>query len=366
MKKIGLYIHIPFCKSKCYYCDFNSYANKECLIEQYVESLKKEIKNYELEKYEIKTIYIGGGTPSIIPEKYIEEIIKMVDISNAQEITIEVNPGTVNYEKLKKYNEIGINRLSIGLQSTNNSLLKNIGRIHTYQDFLNTYDMARKVGFKNINIDLMLGLPSQTLTDLQDSISKIVDLKPEHISVYSLILEEDTVLYNKFLDKEFEMISEEEEREMYWKVKKVLEEKGYIHYEISNFALEGKEAIHNTDCWEQNEYIGIGAGASSFLDNKRYTNLTAIEEYIAENIISVEEILDEKVKMKEFVMLGLRKIKGISIEEFYKKFHVNFFEEFEYEFEKLHSFELLMMENGYIKLTNKGIDLANMVWEEFV
>lgn len=366
MKKIGIYVHIPFCKSKCYYCDFNSYSNKQCLIETYVKSVKKEIEEYNLGKYEIETIYIGGGTPSYINEKYIEEILKEIDISKAKEITIEVNPGTVTYEKLQKYYNLGINRLSIGLQSTNNKLLKSIGRIHTYEQFLETYKISRRVGFKNINIDLMLGLPNQTLEDLQNSLEKIINLKPEHISVYSLILEEETILYNKVLNNEIILPIDEEERCMYWQVKQYLENNNYEHYEISNFALKNYRALHNTNCWDQKEYIGIGAGASSFLNEKRYINSSLIEEYIENNKQTVEEVLNKKSKMQEYVMLGLRKVEGISLQEFRNKFKIDFLEEFKKEYTKLNNEGLLVLKNDYIKLSDKGIDLANLVWEEFV
>lgn len=366
MKKIGLYVHIPFCKSKCYYCDFNSYSNKDCLIKDYIEAVKKEIKEYDLKQYKIETIYIGGGTPSYMNEGYIKEILEEIDISNVIEITIEVNPGMVNNEKLKKYYDSGINRLSIGLQSTNNCLLKSIGRIHTYEQFLETYNTARIVGFKNINVDLMLALPNQSFQDLQDSLEKIVSLKPEHISVYSLILEEGTMLYNKALHKEILLPTDDDERKMYWQVKEFLKQNNYEHYEISNFALKDYRAKHNTDCWEQKEYIGIGAGASSFINDKRYVNSDLIEEYINNNKRTLEEELNEKSKIQEYIMLGLRKIEGISLQEFRSKFNVEFFEEFKKEYDKLNKEGLLIQENGYIKLSNKGIDLANLVWEEFV
>lgn len=278
--------------------------------------------------------------------------------------------------------------MSIGLQSTNNKLLKNIGRIHIYEDFLETYKMARMVGFKNINVDLMLALPSQTLQDLQESLEKVVSLKPEHISVYSLILEEETILYNKAMNNEITLPTDVEEREMYWYVKKYLEQNNYEHYEISNFALKSQNtlqlqggieehiekdflklnyrALHNTNCWEQKEYIGIGAGASSFLDEKRYINSKSIEEYIKNNKRTIEEVLDKKSKMQEYVMLGLRKIEGIDIQEFKNRFDVDFFTVFEKEYNKLCREGLLLADNGYIKLSDKGIDLANLVWEEFV
>lgn len=235
-KEIGLYIHIPFCKSKCYYCDFVSYTNKEKCIKDYIEAIKKEIEHVNLSKYNIKTVYIGGGTPSSIESKYIGEILKATQNSEGAEITIEVNPGTVSEEKLKDYISFGINRLSIGLQSTDDKLLKEIGRIHNYDQFLETYKTARKVGFKNINVDLMLGLPNQSLEILKISLDKVISLKPEHISLYSLILEEGTKLYDMVENGNLQMISEDLERKMYWETKKTLEEAGYIHYEISNFA----------------------------------------------------------------------------------------------------------------------------------
>ena len=240
MREIGLYVHIPFCKSKCYYCDFISFANKEKFQEKYTEAVIKEIKHVDLSKYNINTIYIGGGTPSILDSKYIVKIIN--EIENAEpdnnnlrdgidnvgaissslfkEITIEVNPGTVDKEKLKAYIDAGINRLSIGLQSTDNNILKEIGRKHEYEDFLNTYEIAREVGFENINVDLMLGLPNQSLEALEESVRNVINLNPEHISIYSLILEEGTKLYDMVSIGKLDLPSEELEREMYWKTKK--------------------------------------------------------------------------------------------------------------------------------------------------
>ena len=210
-KEIGIYVHIPFCKQKCYYCDFVSYSNNDGKIKDYVEAVKKEIELQNI-KSQITTIYIGGGTPSYINSKYIKEIIEEIkkkNVSKEAEITIEVNPGTVDIEKMKDYKEIGINRLSIGLQSSKNKLLKQIGRIHDFEQFLETYKMARKVGFKNINVDLMLGLPKQRITDLKESLEKIIELRPEHISVYSLIIEENTPIANKIEKGELELPDEE-------------------------------------------------------------------------------------------------------------------------------------------------------------
>ena len=253
-KEIGLYVHIPFCKQKCYYCDFVSFAGQEQMEEKYVNALKKEIEKYALEnkvmskhniepEFIIKTIYIGGGTPSYINEKYIVEIINTIrqnfKVKEEAEITIEVNPGTVNLEKLATYKKCGINRLSIGLQAVQDTLLKKIGRIHTYSDFLDTYKNARNVGFANINVDLMINLPLQTVKDVEESVKEIIKLKPEHISVYSLIVEEETPISRMLENKEIKLASDEEERKMYWLVKNILEKHKYIQYEISNFSKLG-------------------------------------------------------------------------------------------------------------------------------
>ena len=228
MKELGLYIHIPFCKQKCKYCDFISFSNKESYVEKYIKALKNEVINNKnkAKEYEVTTVYIGGGTPSFIESSYIVEILSIIkenyNVQENAEITIEVNPGTVNEEKLKDYFNAGINRLSIGLQTTNNDLLKIIGRIHSYEEFLKTYNLAREVGFKNINIDLMIGLPTQILVDIQDSLEKIIKLNPEHISVYSLIVEEGTLIEKEISKGLLKLPDEEMERKEYWMVKKAL------------------------------------------------------------------------------------------------------------------------------------------------
>lgn len=374
-KHIGIYIHIPFCKQKCYYCDFVSYCNKDNLIEKYIQAVKKEIQLQEIIK-EIDTIYIGGGTPSYIEAKYIKEIleeIKTKNISKEAEITIEVNPGTVTLDKLQEYKNCGINRLSIGLQSTQNNLLKTIGRIHNFEEFLETYKMARKVGFKNINVDLMLGLPNQKISDLKESLEKVLELKPEHISVYSLIVEENTPIADKIEKNELILPEEETERNMYWYVKNTLELNGFHHYEISNFAKKGFESKHNLNYWEQQEYIGIGTAAHSYVENVRYSNTENLEKYIdnieqgtPENNKIIHEVQNENDKKKEFMLLGLRKIDGIKISEFKKVFGDNPIYLFRNELKKLSDEELIEIYDDIIRLTNKGIDLANLVWEEFI
>lgn len=385
-KELGIYIHIPFCKQKCYYCDFVSFSNKEEYIEKYVETLKREIDSYDLSNYNITTIYIGGGTPSRIPSEKIQEILEKIRqkiLKNQTkweniEITIELNPGTVDEEKIKKYKKIGINRLSIGLQSTNNKLLKEIGRIHTFEDFKDTYNTVKKVGFENINVDLMIGLPNQTISDVKDSLNEIIKLNPTHVSVYSLIVEENTKMEKLINNKELQLPDEELERQMYWYVKNTLELNGYNHYEISNFAKKGKESKHNLNCWEQKEYIGLGLAAYSYLNGVRYGNTSDIEKYInvqdflnrseleESGIRIVDEVQSLEDKRKEYMLLGLRKIDGVSIQKFKEKFVENPIFLFRKELEKLVNEELIAIDGDCIRLTNKGLDLANIVWEEFV
>ncbi len=382
MKKMGVYIHIPFCKQKCYYCDFISYSNKEDYFDKYIQSLIEEMNNFFNDNIvEIATIYIGGGTPSLIDAKYIEKVISVFQeknlLKNTKEITIEVNPGTVNEEKLKIYKKIGINRLSIGLQSTDNNMLKQIGRIHSYEEFLTTYKLARSVGFDNINVDLMIGLPNQKVSHIKNSLEKIVGLKPvepEHISVYSLIVEDNTPIEKMLNTGKLKLPDEEIERNMYWYVKNFLELNGYKHYEISNFAKKGYESKHNLDCWNQKEYIGLGVAAHSYIGDIRFGNTGSIEEYVknCENgEFTKNRIIDEVEndvfgKEQEFMLIGLRKIDGVSIQDFKNKFGENPIFIFKDELNKLVDDGLIVVDLDKIRLTNRGLDLANIVWEEFV
>ena len=375
MKKIGVYIHIPFCKQKCYYCDFISFPNIEKMQEKYVQALLKEIENFIKENQELKieTIYIGGGTPSYIDSKYIEKILSLFNKKNLIESTIEVNPGTVNKEKLEAYKKAGINRLSIGLQSTSNRLLKQIGRIHKFEDFLNTYNLAKNIGFNNINVDLMIGLPNQNIADIKKSLEEVVKLNPTHISVYSLIIEENTPIAQMVEKGELNLPDEEEERNMYWYVKNFLELQGYNHYEISNFSKKGYESKHNLDCWEQKEYVGFGLAAHSYINKIRYSNTEDLEKYIKnceESRFNENKIIQEKqnhfTQEQEYMLLGLRKIDGVSIQNFKNKFGENPIFVFRNELNKLVEEKLLKVTEDNIMLTNKGLDLANLVWEEFV
>lgn len=381
LNELGIYIHIPFCKQKCYYCDFVSYSNKCSEVKEYIESLKKEIEEFDFSNYKVTSIYIGGGTPSYIDSIYIVEILSelkeklkcnLIEFKDI-EITIEVNPGTVDTKKLNDYKKLGINRLSIGLQSTKNDILKKIGRIHTYQEFLEIYKLARETGFKNINIDLMIGIPGQKIGDLKNTLQDIIKLEPEHISVYSLIIEENTPIEKMLENGEIKLPDEDLERNMYWYVKNTLELNGYNHYEISNFAKLGKESRHNLNCWNQEEYIGFGVAAHSYLNGIRFSNTINVEEYIQhiennrkEENIQIEEIQSLEDKKNEFMMLGFRKIQGVDITRFKEKFIDNPIFLYRENLNKLVEEGLIEVDLNHIKLTNKGIDLANLVFEEFV
>ena len=378
MEELGIYIHIPFCKQKCFYCDFCSFANKNEMQEKYVEAVINEIKNItHKEKYTVTTIYLGGGTPSILNPEYIKNILQEIKSSfkilDDAEITIEINPGTVNEEKLKRYKEYGINRLSIGLQSANDKILKNIGRIHDYKQFEETFFFARKCGFKNINVDLMIGLPTQAIEDVKQTLEKIIQKNPEHISVYSLIIEEGTTIEKLINENKLQLPDEETERIMYWTVVNELKENGYNQYEISNFSKKTYESKHNTNCWKQKQYIGLGTSAHSYLNKKRYSNTNNIEEYIKNiqesNIsknITIHEEQTEESTMNEYMLLGLRMIQGININEFKQKFKIDPTIKYKEILEKLQKENLIQISKTSIKLTKQGIDFGNIVWEEFI
>lgn len=378
MKELGIYVHIPFCVKKCDYCDFISYTHQEKYYQRYIKAIVQEIKNLQVpSEYEITTIYLGGGTPSILPKEYIEEIMQAIKnhllVQQDAEITIECNPGTVTLEKLQTYYKCGINRISIGLQETHNHLLKQIGRIHTYEEFLQTFEWARKAGFHNINVDLMIALPNQTMQDVEENLQKLIELQPEHISIYSLIIEEGTKMEQDLQNKVIELPSEEMERNMYWKVKRKLEQAGYRHYEISNFAKPNFESRHNCNCWEQQEYLGMGIAAHSYFNKKRYSHITQLLTYIencenkkiAQNNI-LHEVQNMEEQQKEYMLLKLRMLEGVSIQKFKEKFKQNPIYVFRKEIHKLVEEGLLEVDGDKIFLTNKGLDVANLVWEEFV
>lgn len=373
MKEVALYIHIPFCKQKCFYCDFPSYARKDDLMSDCIEALLIELKE-KIKDYEVRSLFIGGGTPSYLNEENLSKLmkgIKNINFIEDAEKTIECNPGTVSEEKFNIMKGGGINRLSFGLQTTKNNLLKGIGRIHTFEAFKDNYNLARSVGFNNINIDMMFGLPNQSVKDWTDSLEEVAKLNPEHISAYSLIIEEGTPLYKLYNEDKLKLPSEEEEREMYKKCKNILIENGYHQYEISNYAKEGKECLHNEVYWMCNEYIGVGASSSSYIDGKRIKNIDDLREYI-KRIGSGKSIVDEEIintkndNIEEFMFMGLRMNCGIEEEEFKRRFHTDVDNVYKDVIEGNINKGLLERKRGRIYLTDKGIELSNMVMSDMI
>jgi oxygen-independent coproporphyrinogen-3 oxidase len=376
--KLGLYLHFPFCISKCPYCDFNSYQLKEDnQISSYVSALYQEINAYsqKLNKSNITTIYLGGGTPTILSGVQIYNILEFCkdkfNIDKNAEITIEANPGTLDGEKLKLLIESGINRLSLGAQSFNNLLLDKLGRIHNTQDIIDSYSFAREIGFSNINIDIMFALPEQTTEDLQVTLKKAVSLKPDHLSLYNLTIKPGTEYYENYKRGKLKLPTEDEEYDMYnWAIN-FLEESGFEHYEIANFARPYKRSMHNLIYWQNKPYLGIGAGAYSFIKGYRYMNYENPARYIKEIIsgklpVDNGEKLSLRKRMIETIILGLRTKDGVGYKKFKTRFGVNLNDIFSKQVKKLVNLGLLQKDNYRIKLTKKGVFLANTVFREFV
>lgn len=378
---LGLYVHIPFCISKCKYCDFNSYKMNKISKETYLSDLKIEMSMYknELEKNNIKdgisSVFLGGGTPSILSGEELKEIFKNIyekfNIKEDAEITIECNPGTLTKEKLLAMKEIGINRLSIGLQAVQNQHLKNIGRIHTYEEFEKNYKEAIEVGFDNINVDLMYCLPNQSIDDWKETLEKIITLNPSHISAYSLILEEGTQLYDMYEKNEFELIDEDTDINLYNHTIEYLKDNGYYQYEISNYAKPNKECKHNILYWKCDSYIGLGPGASGYLNDVRYNNVEGLSDY-HEKIMNNEKPIDHKEnlsnedKIQEKIFMGLRMNEGIKYEDFKKQFNIDFKTKYESQIDKLTRRNLIKESKDGIKLTQKGREISNSVFVEFI
>ncbi|EDS71701.1 radical SAM family heme chaperone HemW [Anaerofustis stercorihominis] len=376
MNNISIYVHTPFCKHKCYYCDFASFANNEDLINEYYKSLKKEIilRKDEINSREISTVYFGGGTPSYVDSKYIVDIMDILksefNINKDAEITIEANPESITDEKLENYKIAGFNRISMGLQSANNDTLKKIGRIHTYEKFLSSYELCKSAGFDNINVDLMFSLPNETLNDFIDSLEEVIMISPSHISTYSLILEEGTKLYDNYRKNNI-IIDDTLDRKMYHYCINKLKEYDYEQYEISNFAKKGYESRHNMSCWDFEDYIGFGSNASGFNNNIRKTNKSNIKDYINDlnnDTLPIMEKTQLNIKdlIGEYIMLGLRKIKGIDIDKINKKFNIDFTDTYKDKIENLKNHNLVTIEDNHFRLTYKGLDFANTVMVEFI
>ncbi len=381
--EISLYIHIPFCIEKCLYCDFVSYkitdTEKHNSVEIYIQALKHEITLYEtlLKNATIKTIFIGGGTPSSIEGRYILEIVNQIKLYNTladlTEFTIEVNPGTLTDEKINAYLSAGVNRISMGVQSAQDTLLKSIGRIHTFNEFLTTYKGVRERGFDNINLDLMFGLPNQSIEDVAYTLKVITELSPDHISAYALKLEEGTPMYRAHERGEISLPDEETEREMYHLIENVLKEHGYNQYEISNFAKPNMASKHNLVYWENKAYLGLGIASHSKIELTRFNNYSNFPNYLEalnQNIkpVEAEMPIEQAEDLFETIMLGLRLNKGISIEAINAKYAIDFLEKYQNEIKKLKSQSLILHDTKakIIRLTARGRDLSNQVFLEFM
>ena len=377
-ENISVYIHIPFCVRKCLYCDFLSGPASEASQKAYINALCEEIRSeaYKYEGFRVVSVFIGGGTPSVIDAEDIRRVLNTLRQSYRMEveceITIEVNPGTVTEDKLRIYRECGINRLSIGLQSARNSELKALGRIHSYEDFLDTYEKAVKIGFSNINVDLMSAIPEQTLSSYRETLNRVLQLTPQpvHISAYSLIVEEGTPFY----ENTPKLPDEDTEREMYKITREILEKAGFHRYEISNYAKTGYECFHNKVYWTRGNYVGFGIGSASLVKNRRFHNITELESYVnhtKEYATDIQSLTIEE-QMEEFMFLGLRMMKGVSEQEFYGNYHQRFEQVFPGVIAKYVELGLLATEviDGtdflQVKLTLQGIDVSNTVMADFL
>ena len=371
-KPLSLYIHIPFCKKKCFYCDFPSYSGKENVMMDYSKVLAKDIET--IGNREIDTIFIGGGTPTYLSLDAwynIDKSIQKLNTTEDLEFTVEGNPGTFTKEKLIFLRNMGVNRLSIGLQAWQNDMLKNLGRVHTLEDFLEGYKMARSLGFSNINVDLIFGLPGQTLEIWRDCLENVVEISPEHISCYSLIVEEGTPFYNLYGENKLNLPPEKEERAMYDFTLEFLLKKCYKQYEISNFCKKGNMCRHNLVYWDLKQYVGCGAGAHSYAGGYRYRNTENIEQYILEgtrgNFLKLDRHKNSIYNdMEEFMFMGLRKVNGISISDFNNRFSKNIYSVYGNIITKYINNKMLILRDGRLYLSRRGIEVSNSIMCEFI
>lgn len=375
---LSLYIHIPFCESKCAYCDFLSFAGKDDLIEGYMKKLNAQIHTFaEKDMWLIESIFLGGGTPSILEGHYITELFETIragyKLSETCEITIECNPGTLTEEKMEAYKDAGINRISMGVQSTDLEQLKLMNRIHDKKTVLDQYQLLRDKGFDNINLDIIYGLMDQSLEQWVEQVKLAITLNPEHLSVYSLTIEEGTPFYDLYNKQSDRFPSEDLDRDMYWKTHDLLEEAGYEHYEISNYAKAGKASYHNNVYWKAMPYVGFGLGASSFYDDSRFTTIKDLELYVnggkaLKSFVDLDNIeyLDYETEMEEFMFLGLRRLEGISIKEYEYRFECDMNEYYAEALRKLQEEKLLVVDGDMIRLTNKGVDISNYALSYFL
>lgn len=382
--KTELYIHIPFCIKKCNYCDFLSLpVREEAVLFCYMDALHKEIRQTAGQvgmDLSVQSIFIGGGTPSVLPEGSVAKLLEVVrdnfPVREDAEISLESNPGTLGRRKLEEYRHAGINRLSIGLQSPDDALLGRLGRIHDWEDFYRNYVQAREAGFDNINIDLMSGLPGQTLSSYEEGLHKVLGMKPDHISSYSLILEEGTPFYGDPTVAR-DLPNEETDRDMYHRTKAILREYGYHRYEISNYALKGKECVHNLGYWTGIPYLGFGPGAASYWKEAgkgrptRFSNVRNLDMYMAKPFIPPEEredyeVLSPESCMEEYMFLGLRKMEGVSIQLFEENFHLSMEEVYGDVLDRYQAAGLLEKKGDFLRLTEEGIDVSDYIFADFM
>ena len=373
MKNISLYVHIPFCDQKCHYCDFPSFAGKGDLKDKYIKMLSKEIDNTS-KNYIIDTIFVGGGTPSSLSAEQLEKVLSKIgefDFADNIEFTVECNPGSITKEKLDVMKKYGVNRISMGLQAVQNTLLKDIGRIHSYEVFKENFKLARECGFDNINVDLMFGLPNQKVSEWKESLEMICSLEPEHISAYSLIIEEGTRFERLYEADKLKLPNEDDEREMYHIAKEILCENGFNQYEISNYAKENLECRHNIAYWKMENWLGVGSAASSYMDGKRFTNHSSIEEYISsiengENQKAENTTNTENENIEEFMFMGLRLIDGISEDDFEMRFKKKIDDVYGDKISRFIKEGLLIRENRKLYLSESGIEYSNKVMSEML
>lgn len=381
-KELELYFHIPFCVRKCLYCDFLSAPADEETQKAYMKAMLAEVKGRadEYRNYQVSSVFIGGGTPSVIGEEWVEKLLLAVrtsfELQEDAEITIEVNPGTVDENKLICYKRAGINRLSIGLQSTWDEELTALGRIHDYGQFLATYETARRTGFDNINVDVMSALPGQSMESYEETLHRLLGLSPapEHISAYSLIVEEETPFFELWQAGDLLLPDEDCERRMYERTKEILEKAGYRRYEISNYAKEGYACRHNIGYWRRKDYIGFGIGAASLFENQRFRNGDRLEDYLAAPLSCREEelILSTEEQMEEFMFLGLRMTKGVSYGKFRQIFGRDMNQIYGAVIVKnkedglLREYTEASSGKKFLALTDRGIDVSNYVMAQFL
>lgn len=374
MEKIGIYIHIPFCKKKCFYCDFTAFQNLESWIDSYFENLKKEIILYQKNmNVEVDSIYIGGGTPTYVDYHYIielVEILKNFDLSNVKEFTIEANPNSLTLEKLKAYKNLGINRISLGVQSFDDKVLKNIGRDHNKEIVLKDIENIRKAGFDNLSLDMILNLPGGDFSSIKNDLEIIKKINPEHLSYYSLILEKGSHFYSLYKKDKLKLMDDDLERDIFSYIEKYLKDIGLNRYEISNFSKMGFESYHNKKYWSDGGYLAFGLGASGFLSNVRYNNVKNFVKYeklINEGKFPIEfrEFISKDEREKEYIIFKLREVEGINLKEFENIFGYSLLEKYSEPVEKFLKLGFFKIDDS-LRFTHKGFDLSNEFYIEII